>query len=196
MFYQTEDGGLRLYRPGDPTHPARRGKTYPSRGDLPTQYHDLLDWYQSVYCKGAREAEEEDPILRLRGLGRHLWTGTDPDAYVNALRSGWNEEFVVPSPEEPRIPVRDVWKRILRFQSEVFRTASSHPYTYRVEGDNAIWFYRNGHRIERRLSRSELEAALKVPAIFKPSDLQKFQCPSYLFGLITDPRITGVKGRA
>ncbi len=196
MFYRTEDGGLRLYHPGDPAHPARRGKSHPSRGDLPVQYHELLDWYESVYCKGVREAQEEDPILRMRGLGKELWRRTDADTYVDTLRSGWNEEFIETAPEGPRVPIRDVWKRILRFQSEVFRTANSHPYTYRVEGDNAIWFYRNGHRIERRLSRSELESALKVPAIFKPSDLQKFQCPSYLFGLITDPRITGVKGKA
>jgi hypothetical protein len=137
MFYRTENAGLRLYRPGDPAHPARRGKTHPSRADLPAQYHDLLDWYESVYCKGGKEIEEDDPILRLRGLGRHLWAGTDPDDCGNGLRSGWNEEFVARPQERPRVTTRDV-----------------------------------------------------------PGDLQKFQCPSYLFGLITDPRVTDVKGKA
>ena len=27
MFYRLEDGSLRLWRPGDPHHPARKGKT-------------------------------------------------------------------------------------------------------------------------------------------------------------------------
>ena len=35
------------------------------------------------------------------------------------------------------------------------------PYTYEVEGESGIWFYRNGRRIERRLSRGQLEAALR-----------------------------------
>lgn len=199
MFYRTEDGGLRLYRPGDTAHPARRGKTHPSRGDLPAKYHHLLDWYESVYCQGAREVEE-DPILRLRGLGKELWMGTDPDVYVNDLRSGWNGEAVPRSlPDENRQRGKSseqVWNRILHFQGEEFRTVTKLPYTYRVEGDSGIWFYRDGRRIEHRLWRGDLEAALKRPRVFKPSDLQMFQCPSYLFGLITDPRITGGKREA
>ncbi len=198
MFYRMEDGSLRLYRSGDTVHPARRGKTNPSRDDLPPKFHHLLDWYQKEYCQGAPEPEEADPILRLRGLGKEVWADIDPDAYVNELRSGWTEERSTARDAAEPIAARRsgsavdrIWSRVLRFQGQEFRTARKKPYTYTVEGDSGIWFYREGRRIDRRLRRGELEAALKRPVIHKPSDLQRFQCPSYLFGLLTDPRIIG-----
>lgn len=196
MFYRMDDGSLRLYRSGDTVHPSRHGKTNPSRSDLPPKYHYLLDWYQKEYCQGAPEPEEADPILRLRGLGRETWAGVDPDAYVNGLRSGWIEEKETArgvAADPPGSAPERIWNRILRFQGQEFRTARKLPYTYTVEGDSGIWFYREGRRIEHRLWRGELEAALKRPAIHKPSDLHMFQCPSYLFGLLTDPRITGAR---
>lgn len=33
-----------------------------------------------------------DGIFQLRGLGKKLWRGEDPDEYVLNLRQGWNEE--------------------------------------------------------------------------------------------------------
>src|SRR5213593_3103090 len=33
MFYRLEDGTYRLFRPGDDSHPSRRGKTHPNRAD-------------------------------------------------------------------------------------------------------------------------------------------------------------------
>jgi hypothetical protein len=198
MFYRMEDGSLRLYRSGDTVHPARRGKTNPLRADLPPKFHYLLDWYQNEYCQGVPEPEEVDPILSLRGLGKETWAGIDPDAWVNDLRSGWTEEYGIArdatepiAARPPGSAVERIWSRILRFQGQEFRTVRKLPYTYTVEGDSGIWFYREGRRIEHRLWRGELEAALKRPSIHKPSDLQMFQCPSYLFGLLTDPRIIG-----
>lgn len=32
---------------------------------------------------------KEDPILALSGLGKEVWEGVDPDAYVRGLREGW-----------------------------------------------------------------------------------------------------------
>jgi hypothetical protein len=190
MFYRTGEGGLRLFGPGDKPHPARHGKTNPSRAELPTKYHYLLDWYQAEYCKGAPQPEEQDPILALRGLGKEIWAGVNADAYVDGLRSGWDEGE--PHAAASKEPDADrIWKRILRFQGQQFRTVTKLPYTYRVEGGSGIWFYRGGRRIEHRLWRGELEEALRRPAVRKPSDLHMFQCPSYLFGLLTDPRITG-----
>jgi hypothetical protein len=65
------------------------------------------------------------------------------------------------------------------------------PYTYSVEGKSGIWFFRDGERVEHRLWRGELEAALTKSPLTRPSDLKQFQCSSYLFGLVTDPRIVG-----
>jgi len=35
---------------------------------------------------------EDDPILKMWGLGREIWKGVDPDAYVAELRADWNAE--------------------------------------------------------------------------------------------------------
>jgi hypothetical protein len=34
--------------------------------------------------------EEDDSILRMRGVGKEIWAGTDPDEYVRDLRSNWS----------------------------------------------------------------------------------------------------------
>ena len=33
--------------------------------------------------------EEDDPILKMRGVGKEIWAGTDADEYVRGLRSNW-----------------------------------------------------------------------------------------------------------
>lgn len=33
--------------------------------------------------------EDDDPILKMWGLGREIWNGVDPDAYVAELRADW-----------------------------------------------------------------------------------------------------------
>jgi hypothetical protein len=94
MSCRLEDGTFKLYRSGDPRHPERSGKTHPRRADLPVQYHGLLDWYELEYCGGtaASNLAVEDPILRLRGLGKEVWSGVDPDAFVDGLRADWASE--------------------------------------------------------------------------------------------------------
>jgi len=91
MLTATATSRRRLYRPGDPIHPARRGaKQLPDRGDLPEKYRRLLDWYETDYAvRGRRKADAADPILELRGRGAELWAGEDADAYVDRLRSDW-----------------------------------------------------------------------------------------------------------
>ena len=32
---------------------------------------------------------KSDPILKLRGLGKEIWKGVDPDEYVRRLRDNW-----------------------------------------------------------------------------------------------------------
>ena len=89
MRVETAKGRRRLYRPGDPTHPDRQGaKMHPRRGDLPPAYQQLLDWYATEYVPRG-DAGQVDPILALRGLGKELWAGENPDAYVARLRRDW-----------------------------------------------------------------------------------------------------------
>ena len=92
MFLRLEDDTLRLYRPGDPAHPLRKGKMVPKRSELPEKYHHLIDWYEREYCKRERDtqsAQDRDPILRMWGLGKEIWQGVDADEYVRSLREDW-----------------------------------------------------------------------------------------------------------
>ena len=193
MFFREPDRTLRLFRSTDIAHPDRKGKIHPGPVDLPPDRQDLIDWYLRQY-RGAEPAktDEKDDILRLRGLGKNLWADTDADKWVTALRAGW----FYPSEEETAAPsmqsqTADIWARLGRFQGQEFQTAKGLPYTYKLDGDSGIWFYRSGKRVERRLWRGELEEALRKPAVRGPSDLASFQCPSYLYGLLSDGRITG-----
>lgn len=92
MFFRLEDGTLRLFRPGDVCHPDRRGKAQPHRHQLPARFHALLDWYEQEYCAQPSPSEELDPVLLMRGVGKEIWDGIDPDAYVRELRAGWEAE--------------------------------------------------------------------------------------------------------
>ncbi len=94
MFYKLPNDTYRLFRPTtDHAHPSRKGKTKPSREELPAEYHFLLDWYSNEYCtKEPAMKEEDDPILKMRGVGKEMWASTDADEYVRDLRSNWYGE--------------------------------------------------------------------------------------------------------
>jgi hypothetical protein len=51
MLHGSARGRRRLYRPGDPVHPERKGKMYPEKRDIPERYRTLVDWYLSDYSK-------------------------------------------------------------------------------------------------------------------------------------------------
>jgi len=90
MLIETSKGRRRLYRSGDPYHPDREGsKTVPEPEELPTQYRYLLDWYRDEYSANRIDSIENDPLLRLRGSGKEIWKGIDPDEYIRQLREGW-----------------------------------------------------------------------------------------------------------
>ncbi len=90
MLTSTGKSTRRLYKPGDPVHPGRGGKTHPVREQIPEAYHELLDWYESEYAKGgAASPYESDPILALRGVGAEIWKDEDPDEYIRKLREDW-----------------------------------------------------------------------------------------------------------
>src|SRR5271166_6350317 len=66
MLFETADGQRRLYRQGDPYHPAREGaKIKPSAEDLPDRYRELINWYDNWSESNSRKAPEHDPLLAL-----------------------------------------------------------------------------------------------------------------------------------
>ncbi len=104
MLFEPAPGKLRLFRPGDLTHPARvqprkPSKTIPRREEIPSKYWPLLDWYadwsisscsssppDSGSPSGSTTSYEDDPLIRLIGSGKHIWADEHADEYVENLR--------------------------------------------------------------------------------------------------------------
>jgi len=90
MLLETGPGRRRLYRKGDSCHPDREGaKITPELEDLPYGYNGLLSWYRDWSAAATNNSSKEDPLLSLRGSGRHLWADEHADDYVRRLREGW-----------------------------------------------------------------------------------------------------------
>jgi hypothetical protein len=90
MLCETGPGRRRLFRKGDSYHPDREGaKITPDREDLPFGYNGLLSWYRDWSAAAANNSSKEDPLLSLRGSGKHLWAEEHADDYVRRLREGW-----------------------------------------------------------------------------------------------------------
>jgi hypothetical protein len=94
MLHATASGRRRLWRPGDPIHPARvGGKVTPQADEIPEACRPLLDWYRSEYAPPRADRERApapDPLLELRGSGAEVWSGEHADDYVARLRSDWS----------------------------------------------------------------------------------------------------------
>lgn len=90
MLLETSVGRRRLYRRGDSYHPQREGgKITPEPEDIPDVYGGLLSWYKDWTARASQDALENDPLLKARGSGKHLWADEHADEYVRRLREGW-----------------------------------------------------------------------------------------------------------
>lgn len=190
MFYRTEKGAYRLFRPGDDWHPERKGKTAPRREELPPQYHGLLEWYEKEYCRKSVDSDEDDPVLQMWGVGKEIWREEGGDAFIARERAEMDKEMAAANMigSRPETLYQRVWRRIVEHQGAEFRTMKNLPFTHTVEG-NGIWFYRKGKRIEQRLGSHDVERAILLCPLKRPTELKEVRDPSYLFGLLMDPRI-------
>lgn len=90
MLFETAPGRRRLFRKGDSYHSEREGgKIIPQREDMPSEYTDLLIWYEDWSQSAIGRSTQEDPLLALRGSGKDLWANEHADEYVQRLREGW-----------------------------------------------------------------------------------------------------------
>ena len=95
ILYETRSGFRRLYRPTDDVHPDRHQtrrapKALPNKDEIPEGYWFLLDWY-GTWVKGSQshvsdQNVNQDPLLLLRGSGKHIWADEHADEYVERLR--------------------------------------------------------------------------------------------------------------
>lgn len=187
MFYRLDDGTYRLFRPGDDFHPLRTGKTVPERDALPEGYHQLLDWYENQYSRAKQPAENGDPVLQMRGIGKEIWK-EGADAFVTREREGWDEMGGQTNPPVES-PKDRVWKRIVAHQGGEFRTVRGKPFTYTVEGKSGIRPRRHGKDVNHQLSRGDIERAISRCPLDSPSEIKDCRGSSYLYGLLMDRRI-------
>ncbi|MGC2111077.1 MAG: hypothetical protein WA655_16280 [Candidatus Korobacteraceae bacterium] len=130
-----------------------------------------------------------DPVLSMLGVGKQLWKHESGDRFIERLR---NEDLPSPpahhvnAPEEPSSEV--VWDRIGNHQGEEFRTATRLPFTYAVEGAG-IWFFRDGRRINRKLSRTQVDKAIARCPLTSTTEIKDLIDYPYLFALLMDTRI-------
>jgi hypothetical protein len=182
MFLRLPSGELRLYRPGDVTHPDRKGKTAPQAHDLPAELRELLAWYHNDYCHQAR-AEIIDPVLAMVGAGKELWADQNGDSFIRRERDPENWET-----NETPDRVEELWRRLIQRQGEKFHTVTGKPFRYSIEG-NGVWFEREGRRINKRMARSDFEKAVARLPLRRTADIKDCVDYAYLYALLTDSRI-------
>jgi hypothetical protein len=91
MLFETAPRRRRLFRPGDSYDPQREGaKTTPKPEDLPENwFRGLLAWYRDWSRDSSSDRIKNDPLLALRGSGKHIWADEHADEYIRRLREGW-----------------------------------------------------------------------------------------------------------
>ena len=139
--------------------------------------------------KSGRDPRREaaDPVLLMLGVGKQLWEQESGDSFVERLRSD-AAPSVIRQPEngEPRV-AEAVWGRIENHKAK-FHTARGLPFTYEVEGAG-IWFFREGRRISRKLTRIRVEVAISRCPLTSTTDIKDLTDYPYLYALLRDPRI-------
>ena len=133
--------------------------------------------------------ELDDPVLAMVGVGRELWETELGDRFVERHRS---EELPPPvsgsASGQAGSLAEAVWQRVIDHQDEEFRTVTGLPFTYQVQGAG-MWFYRDGERIERKLSRKQFEIALSPCPLTSTTEIKDLMDFAYLFAALKDGRI-------
>ena len=136
--------------------------------------------------------ETNDPVLLMLGVGKQLWERESGDKFIERLRA----EDLPPAAFEahPQVPAENapesVWQRIEIHQGEVFKTVRKYPFTYEVEGAG-IWFFRNGRRINRKVSRSQVDKAIARCPLRSTTEISDLMDFAYLYAMLMDARIRG-----
>jgi hypothetical protein len=90
MLVETASGNRRLFHQGDHYHPLRENaRILPASNDIPHRFRPLLDWYREWSASHARPLEETDPLLALRGTGKHLFQHESGDEFLAKFRAEW-----------------------------------------------------------------------------------------------------------
>jgi hypothetical protein len=133
-----------------------------------------------------------DPVLEMLGVGRQLWELEPGDNFVERLRS---EDLPVPparhpSPDAAGNLLEAVWRRVVSHQGEQFQTVRGLPFRFEVEGAG-IWFFRDGKRVNRKLTRTQFKVALSRCPLTRTTEISDLMDYPYVFAMLMDKRIRG-----
>ena len=97
MLYATPDGGRRLFRQGDDSHPARNGKIVPERNDVPDAYRHLLDWYEREYSQQVPVVSPSKSLVESKAPPYQADEPAQMDAprIMNGMDIQWQSRIVV-----------------------------------------------------------------------------------------------------
>lgn len=140
----------------------------------------------------AHAAQEVDPVLAMRGVGKELWQTESGDRFIERLR---REDAPMPVSEgsfaEGQQNLQElVWQRLNAFCGEEFRTQRGLAVSYQIEGDG-IWFFRDGERVNRKLSRRQVEVGVSRCPLKSTTEIKDLIDYPYLFAVLMDSRIRG-----
>jgi hypothetical protein len=131
-----------------------------------------------------------DPVLALLGVGKQLWEHEPGDSFVDRLRC--EDAPPPPAARQPAGPGENlndaVWSRIGQHQGEQFHTVTGLPFTFAVEG-SGVWFFRDGKRINRKLTRKDLNEAISRCPLSTTTEIKDLMDYAYLFAILRDGRI-------
>jgi hypothetical protein len=128
------------------------------------------------------------------GVGKQLWDRERGDRFIERLRSEEAPPVLTVDEGQRDVTVPNVadsvWGRIKTHEGEEFRTARGLPFKYSVEGAG-IWFFREGRRINRKLTRTQVDAAIARCPLSSTTEIKDLMDYAYLFALLMDARIRG-----
>jgi hypothetical protein len=87
MDRAAKEAGKESLRPGVYVHVVQH--CVANRPPNPGRYRSLLDWYRDWSRDSSSDRIKNDPLLALRGSGKHIWADEHADEYIRRLREGW-----------------------------------------------------------------------------------------------------------
>ena len=80
--------------------------------------------------------------------------------------------------------INKIWERILHNEGETFTQKTGKPFSYDVSGNSIKLTTTN-----QIVPKSQFEKALEYVPLQKTTVIQHLRAPSYLYGILMDPRI-------
>ena len=98
--------------------------------------------------------------------------------------ASWSLVTTTSARETPMDNFTTIWRRIVALEGSEFTQKTGRPFTYTLTGNAVVPSTTN-----RLLARTQFQKAHERSPIRGPGQLQDLQGPSYLFAILTDPRV-------